>query len=156
MKIGVITHYTYRKRLGAPFFQSISNEQTCIIQAVCLNTELLAHLWQLSFICNINHKHCRKFSSQNIFNARNFDPQNKPTTLLNMATCTQSMQRTWWLVANTTTETWSDLAADRFSISMWILHPDIISWRGFQMQINIDLSLSQIMFTILITSYKRC
>ena len=69
---------------------------------VCLDARgyLLAHLWQLffsifaalhiGFVVIILHK--------NIFNAMNFNPYKKPSPLLNMVTCTQNMQRTWWPV----------------------------------------------------------
>ena len=39
---------------------------------------------------------------KNIFNATNFNPNKKPIPLLDMTTCTQSMQRTWCPVAGTT------------------------------------------------------
>ena len=38
---------------------------------------------------------------QNIFNAKNFNPHNKPISLLNVPICTQCMQRTWWSEAGT-------------------------------------------------------
>ena len=44
--------------------------------------------------------HCR-YSPQNIFNRKNFNPHNKPISLLNVPICTQGMQRTWWPEAGT-------------------------------------------------------
>ena len=38
---------------------------------------------------------------KNIFNAKNFNPHNKPISLLNVPICTQGMQRTWWPEAGT-------------------------------------------------------
>ena len=40
-----------------------------------------------------------RYSPQNIFNAKNFNPHKKPISLLNVPICTQGMQRTWWLEA---------------------------------------------------------
>ena len=47
-----------------------------------------------------------KYSSQNIFNA-NKAIHIKTISLVNMATCTQGMQRIWWPVASTTIATGS-------------------------------------------------
>ena len=58
-------------------------------------------------ICNIKHRLGCKYSSQNLFNTKNFIPHKKPISLLNIATYTQSMQRTWWPVASTTIVTGS-------------------------------------------------
>ena len=76
-------------------------------------------LWD---ICNIKHRLCFIYSSQNIFNAKNFNPHKKPIVLLNMATFSQSMQRTWWPVASTTIVTGS------YSTSR---HDDVIKWKHF-------------------------
>ena len=43
---------------------------------------------------------CR-YSPQNIFNAKNFNPHKKPISLLNVPVCTQGMQQTWWPEAGT-------------------------------------------------------
>ena len=53
---------------------------------------------------------CR-YSPQNIFNAKNFNPHKKPISLLNVPICTQGMQRTWWPEAGTiiVTEPYSNL-----------------------------------------------
>ena len=45
------------------------------------------------------------YSTQNIFNAKNFNPHKKPISLLNVPICTQGMQRTWWPEAGTITVT---------------------------------------------------
>ena len=47
-------------------------------------------------ICNIKCRLDCRYSPQNIFNAKNFNPHNKPISLLNVPICTQGMQRTWW------------------------------------------------------------
>ena len=52
-------------------------------------------------ICNVKHTLGCKYSWQNIFNAKTFNPHKKPIPLLNMATCSQSMWRTWWPVVST-------------------------------------------------------
>ena len=52
-------------------------------------------------ICNIKCRLDCRYSPQNIFNAKNFNPHNKPTSLLNVLICTQGMQRTWWPEAGT-------------------------------------------------------
>ena len=43
---------------------------------------------------------CR-YSPKNIFNAKNFNRQKKPISLLNVPICTQGRQRTWWPEAGT-------------------------------------------------------
>ena len=43
---------------------------------------------------------CR-YSPQNIFNAKNFNPHKKPISLLNVPICTHGMQWTWWPEAST-------------------------------------------------------
>ena len=54
------------------------------------------HSSSFHHICNINCRlHCR-YSPQNIFNAKNFNPHKKPISLLNVPICTQGMQPTWW------------------------------------------------------------
>ena len=59
----------------------------CLLQhrPVCLEDPnyLLAHLWQLFVyhICNIKCRLSWKYSSQNISNAKNFNPNKKPITL---------------------------------------------------------------------------
>ena len=52
-------------------------------------------------ICNIKCRLDCRYSPQNIFNAKNFDPHKKPISLLNVPICTQGMQRTWWPEAGT-------------------------------------------------------
>ena len=47
-------------------------------------------------ICNIKCRLDCRYSPQNIFNAKNFNPHKKPISLLNVPICTQGMQRTWW------------------------------------------------------------
>ena len=53
------------------------------------------------YVCNIKHKLGCKYSSQTTFDANNFNPHEKPTPLLNMGSCSQSMQRIWWPVVST-------------------------------------------------------
>ena len=52
-------------------------------------------------ICNIKCRLNCRYSPQNIFNAKNFNPHKKPISLLNVPICTQGMQRTWWPEAGT-------------------------------------------------------
>ena len=52
-------------------------------------------------ICNIKCRLDCRYSPQNIFNAKNFNPHKKPISLLNVPICTQGMQRTWWPEAGT-------------------------------------------------------
>ena len=52
-------------------------------------------------ICNIKCRVDCCYFPQNIFNAKNFNPHKKPTSLLNVPICTQGMQRTWWPEAGT-------------------------------------------------------
>ena len=52
-------------------------------------------------ICNIKCRLDCMYSTQNIFNAKNFNPHKKPISLLNVPICTQGMQRTWWPEAST-------------------------------------------------------
>ena len=52
-------------------------------------------------ICNIKCRLDCRYSPRNIFNAKNFNPHNKPISLLNVPICTQGMQRTWWPEAGT-------------------------------------------------------
>ena len=52
-------------------------------------------------ICNIKCRFDCRYSPQNIFNAKNFNPHKKPISLLNVPICTQGIQRTWWPVAGT-------------------------------------------------------
>ena len=52
-------------------------------------------------ICNIKCRLVCRYSPQNIFNAKNFNPHKKPISLLNLPICTQGMQRTWWPEAGT-------------------------------------------------------
>ena len=47
-------------------------------------------------ICNIKCRLDCRHSPQNIFNATNFNPHKKSTSLLNVPICAQGMQRTWW------------------------------------------------------------
>ena len=54
-------------------------------------------IFATSNLCRLD---CR-YSPQNIFNAKNFNPHKKPISLLNVPICTQSMQRTWWQEAGT-------------------------------------------------------
>ena len=55
----------------------------------------------LDCICNIKCRLDCRYSPQNIFNAKNFNPHKKPISLLNVPICTQGMQRTWWPEAGT-------------------------------------------------------
>ena len=52
-------------------------------------------------ICNIKCRLDCRYSSQNIFNAKNFNPHKKPISFLNVPIYTQGMQRTWWPEAGT-------------------------------------------------------
>ena len=52
-------------------------------------------------ICNIKCRLDCRYSPQNIFNAKNFNPHKKPISLLDVPVCTQGMQRTWWTEAGT-------------------------------------------------------
>ena len=52
-------------------------------------------------ICNIKYRLDCRYSPQNIFNAKNFNPHKKPISLFNVPICTQGMQRTWWPEAGT-------------------------------------------------------
>ena len=52
-------------------------------------------------ICNIKCRLDCRYSPQNIFSAKNFNPHKKPISLLNVPICTQGMQRTWWPEAGT-------------------------------------------------------
>ena len=52
-------------------------------------------------ICNIICRLDCRYSPQNIFNAKKFNPRKKSTSLLNVPICTQGMQRTWWPEAGT-------------------------------------------------------
>ena len=72
---------------------------------VCLEVHhyWLAHLsrYQFHHICNIKCRLDCRYSPQNIFNAKNFNPHKKPISLLNVPICIQGMQRTWWPEAGT-------------------------------------------------------
>ena len=59
------------------------------------------HSSSFHHICNIKCRLDCRYSPQNIFNAKNFNPHNKPISLLNVPICTQGMQRTWWPEAGT-------------------------------------------------------
>ena len=52
-------------------------------------------------ICNIKCRLDCRYSPQNIFNAKNYNPHKKPIFLLHVPICTQGMQRTWWPEAGT-------------------------------------------------------
>ena len=52
-------------------------------------------------ICNIICRLDCRYSPQNIFNAKKFNPHKKSTSLLNVPICTHGMQRTWWPEAGT-------------------------------------------------------
>ena len=52
-------------------------------------------------ICNIKCRLDYRYSPQNIFNVKNFNPHKNPISLLNVPICTQGMQRTWWPEAGT-------------------------------------------------------
>ena len=56
-------------------------------------------------ICGIKYKLDCRYSPQNIFNAKNFNPHKKPISLLNVHICIQGMQRTCWPEAGTITVT---------------------------------------------------
>ena len=51
-------------------------------------------------ICNFKRRLGSKYSSWNIFIANNLNPRKRPIPLLNMSSCSRSMQRTWWPVVN--------------------------------------------------------
>ena len=52
------------------------------------------HSSSFHHICNIKYRLDCRYSTQNIFNAKNFNPHKKPISLLNVPICTQGMQRT--------------------------------------------------------------
>ena len=52
-------------------------------------------------ICNIKCRLDCRYSLQNIFNAKNFNPHKKPISLLNVLICTQGIKQTWWPEAGT-------------------------------------------------------
>ena len=52
-------------------------------------------------ICNIKCRLDCRYSLQNIFNAKNFNPHKKLISLLNVPICTQGMRQTWWPEAGT-------------------------------------------------------
>ena len=52
-------------------------------------------------ICNIRCRLDCRYSPQNIFNAKNFNPHKKLISLLNVPICTQGLQRPWWPEART-------------------------------------------------------
>ena len=52
-------------------------------------------------VCNIKCRLDCRYSPQNIFNAKNFNPHKKPISLLNVPICTHGMQKTWWPEAGT-------------------------------------------------------
>ena len=54
------------------------------------------HSSSFHHICNIKCRLDCRYSPQNIFNAKNFNPHKRPISLLNVPICTQGMQRTWW------------------------------------------------------------
>ena len=66
---------------------------------------LIAHLWHFNLFnifATSNVDSIVNILKKYILNANSFNPHKKPIPLFNMATCTQSMQRTWWPVASTT------------------------------------------------------
>ena len=71
-------------------------------------------------ICNIKHRLGCQYSSQNIFNSKNFNPHKQPILLLNMPPRSQSMQRTWWPVACTTIATGS-YCCKFHSLEVWVM-----------------------------------
>ena len=80
----------------------------CILMVVIGRSLLIFIIYWLIFhssgfhhICNIKCRFDCRYSSQNIFNAKNFNPHKKPISLLNVPICTQGMQRTWWPEAGT-------------------------------------------------------
>ena len=60
------------------------------------------HSSGFNHICNIKCRLDCRYSPQNIFNAKNFNPHKEPISLLNVPICAQGMQRTWWPEAGTT------------------------------------------------------
>ena len=90
-----------------PLFQTTLNEHACMLRSSWL---FIGTYFTLSFfydICSIKHRPCCKYSSQNIFKANNLNWHKKPILSLNMSSCSQSIQQTWWPVANTTIVTGS-------------------------------------------------
>ena len=59
------------------------------------------HSSSFHHICNIKCRLDCRYSPQNIFNAKNFNPHKKPISLLNAPICTHGMQQTWWPEAGT-------------------------------------------------------
>ena len=61
----------------------------------------ICHSSGFHHICNIKCRLDCRYSPQNIFNAKNFNPHKKPISLLNVPIGTHGMQRTWWAEAST-------------------------------------------------------
>ena len=71
---------------------------------VCLEMHI-CHSSSFHHICNIKCRLDCRYSPQNIFNAKNFNPHKKSISLLNVPICTQGMQRTCWPEAGTIIDT---------------------------------------------------
>ena len=67
----------------------------------CYNYWHVFHSSGFHHICNIKCRLDCRYSPQNIFDAKNFNPHKKPISLLNVPICTQGMQLTWWPEAGT-------------------------------------------------------
>ena len=72
-----------------------------MLRSTSLFNRHIFHSSGFHHICNIKCRLDCRYSPQNIFNAKNFNPHKKPISLLNVPICTQGMQRTWWPEAGT-------------------------------------------------------
>ena len=79
------------------------------------------HCSSFHHICNIKCRLDCRYSPQNIFNAKNFNPHKNLIFLLNVPICTQGMQRTWWAEASTiiVTEPYWHLEMKVSTFSLW-------------------------------------
>ena len=73
-------------------------------------------------ICNIECKLDCRYSPQNIFNTKNFNPHKKPISLLNVPICTHGIQLTWWPEAGTIIVTGPYGVKFRYGVVLWLLH----------------------------------
>ena len=105
-------------------------------------------------ICNIKCRLNCRYSPQNIFNAKNFNPHKKPISLLNVpiCICTQGMQRTWWpeastiivtgpLLAQSKDDYLVDLDGDQWNI-YFVSNPHIQPWSLTEKLDNTRLSMN--------------
>ena len=101
-----------------PVFRNTWNEYACMFGSSYLFIGISLTVIFFYHICNIKHRLSCKYSSHNIFYAKDFNPHKRPSPLLNMDTCSQSMQRTWWSATRTTIVTGSYCAGvGKFLIS---------------------------------------